>query len=108
MKNKYIILLVLSTILIYTSLSYFSKAGLPLKAFLTLITSLVFFRDCKSCEDSFYIMVPSLWIGYILSIMFKTINPEWFLFLGFILYFLIVYIYSYTKKILIRKISSNN
>lgn len=98
MKYKYNILLALSVALIYGSLNYFSKAGFPIKIFLTAISMLVFLRDEKSCEDSFYIMVPSLFIGYLLSIQFKSINPEWFLFLGFIVYFILVYIYSFAIK----------
>lgn len=107
MKNKYKILLALSVILIYSSLTYFSKAGFPIKALLTAITIFVFLRDEKSCKDSFYLMIPSFLIGYILSATFKSINPEWFLFVGFIIYFWVIYIYSYIKKILINKKLNN-
>lgn len=103
MKYKYKILLALSVALTYGSLTYFSKAGFPIKAFLTMISMLVFLRDEKSCEDSFCLMVPSLSIGYLLSLIFKSINSEWFLFLGFIIYFALVYIYSYTIKVLSKR-----
>lgn len=103
MKYKYKILLVLSITLIYSSLTYFSEAGVPIKTFITILSTLIFFRDERDCENSLYLMIPSLLIGYTLSVTFKSINSEWFLFLGFTLWFTLVYIYSYILKILSSK-----
>lgn len=101
-KYKYKLLLVLSIIFIYGYISYFSKAGFPIKALLTFIYTLVFLKDEQSCKDNFHITIPSFIIGCVLTKTFKNINPEWFLFIGFILFVLIVYIYSYIKKVLTK------
>lgn len=97
-KYKYNIVLFLSIAFVYSILTYFSNAGVPIKIFLVGLITLIFLKDFDSCVDYLHINIPSVAISYILVRFLPNINRELCLIFGFSLFVLLVYIYSYIKK----------